>query len=232
MRFFFSLFTLCIAAFPFALTQQHPTTNSNDMNTLARCSVSRVDDKVYLSTLLAKVAELYTTRSHDTQRAIISDFYAPNMSFEDPLMVVHGTENFRLQFLSLIKFFSSISVTYTDAVTAGDTPVEGYVLKTPGSMGPDSTDVVLRNRQNYTFGRESKLAQWVLPAQVDLDVLTTLTIGRCPVGDAGVYLEGKIVKHRDVWVGDHAVQNFGLYQRYMKNVTGSVTSGLFRLIGW
>ncbi len=99
-------------------------------------------------------------------------------------------------------------------------------------MGPDTTDVVVRNKQVYGFARTSALSRWALPERVELDVVTTLTVGRCPAGDAGVDLEGKILSHRDVWLGDHAIQKFGLYQRYMKGVTGRLTSGWFHLIGF
>jgi hypothetical protein len=139
------------------------------------------------------------------------------VTFEDPLMIVHGEKNFRVQFVSLIKFFSNITMEYSTTANDGAKP---FKVIDPGSSGADSVDLVVPNRQIYRFARDGWLARKTLPEVVDLQVTTVLTVSKT---------SGLIEKHVDTWQGKH--DNW-LYARIGKPTVGRATSMWFRLLGW
>ena len=202
------------------------------------------EDPQKVKQLVNQVFAVYTTRDPTTQWSWIQRYYSPNVTFEDPLMLTHGLPNYRVQFLSLIKFFKTVEITWNQDVD--DAAHAGYTLRKPGMLGEGTTDIVVRNRQVYRFARESWLTKKVLPEVVDLQVETTLTVqDHCPdeEQEAGTTdqnaadssasdadLKQVIVRHQDVWPEKGPEKQF--YTKHVKPVVGRVTSGWFKLIGW
>lgn len=127
-------------------------------------------------------------------------------------MVVHGKSNFGIQFLSLIKFFSNITMEYSNVTSA-----DKYTVRDPGMMGAETVDLVVPNRQVYRFAREGWLSQKTMPEVVDLNVTTTLTLDK---------QSGLILRHHDVWEGKAESE---LYGKVGKPFVGRFTSGLLKL---
>jgi hypothetical protein len=195
-------------------------------------------DPQKVSSLLQSVFSVYTSRDPKQQWFTIQRWYAPNVTFEDPLMVVHDRESYRLQFLSLIKFFSQVKVQWKDAEVTNKVDwqnpevaanVKLYELKVPGSLGPGTTDIVCENQQTYTLSRESWLAQKVLPETISLRVMTTVTVDD-DVSDEEESSKEVVLRHQDVWPDSRP--EFAWYIHYGKPVVGTVTSSVFQWLGW
>ncbi|KAI3650328.1 hypothetical protein MP228_003809 [Amoeboaphelidium protococcarum] len=159
--------------------------------------------------LITNVFRMYTTRSHDEQKQLLQKYFAPNVTFEDPLMRVHGHKNYRVQFHSLIKLFSDVKIDYD---------VSKYQTVNPSSTRPDAIDLIIPNQQHYVFKKDGFISRRLFPDKVDLDTVTTITV-----------VDGKIVSHRDVWIGN---KESTIHQKYTKPLLGQVVSVTLRLIGW
>jgi len=73
------------------------------------------------------------------------EIYAPNATFEDPLMLAHGVKQIKSSFYSLPKVFGESKIT------------EYTVQETP--TGPGKAEVVIENKQHYKMlGRAVELA--------------------------------------------------------------------------
>jgi len=73
------------------------------------------------------------------------EIYAPNATFEDPLMRAHGVKQIKSSFYSLPKVFGESKIT------------EYTVQETP--TGPGKAEVVIENKQHYKMlGRAVELA--------------------------------------------------------------------------
>lgn len=203
---------------------------SHTIVTAAEKSLQAVSPQ-YVQALISAMQTYYETRDETVQKTIINTYFAPEADykgtrvpvFEDPLMVVYGREKIRLQFKSLIKFFSVIRfepIPYTipgmtvQSVTGSPEPAPMFKLDEPGHFGEGTVDVSFKSNQYYTMGKR----------QINLtSVRTTLTLQR---------ESGKILMHRDVWEGDQPQGEGRFYTRFGKPVVGIVTSAFFKLIGW
>ncbi|XP_042475052.1 uncharacterized protein LOC122057116 [Macadamia integrifolia] len=65
------------------------------------------------------------------------EIYAPNATFEDPLMRAHGVEQIKSAFYSLPKFFSESKITE-------------YSIQ-ENAVGPGNGEVLIDNKQHYKF---------------------------------------------------------------------------------
>ena len=161
--------------------------------------------------------EIYTTRNATRQLNLIQSTVSPQIEFEDPVMRVQGQENYRLQFFSLIKFFSHVHIQYDPANVKVGEPVQ------VDSGAGQNYDIIVRNTQTYKFARSSWLAQKALPETVEMEVDTTIT-----VNDRQPEL---ILKHQDVWLNSTAFTST-FYRNRMKDLVGSGSSRLFKILGW
>lgn len=188
-------------------------------------------DRAAVTQLIQSVFKVYTVRDKQEQEGLLRQFYSQQVRFEDPVMRVQGWNDYRLQFFSLIQLFKKVQVDWNSP--------DGYYTKQPGRAGPHSFDIVVNNTQTYEFERASWLAKKTLPAEVQLKVITTLTIRTCPAtsdqqedSKASPQLDGAILAHEDVWPESSAFQS-SFYKKWMKNGVGKVTSGFFhRILKW
>lgn len=185
----------------------------------------------------------YETKDHEEQKEFINSRFNTETSysvqmpaqkpksstvpiFEDPLMVVHGTNNVRLQFRSLIKFFKTIHiepVEYESHSVPGksiqdmnDNELEKmFALKTPGRMGTNSIDLEFFSNQSYTLNSGKKIDLQQCRTVMTLDKETE-----------------RILKHTDTWEKAQPNGEWKVHQVVGKPIVGFFTCTLFKLIGW
>ncbi|KAI8826045.1 uncharacterized protein EV422DRAFT_515108 [Fimicolochytrium jonesii] len=156
--------------------------------------------------LISKVLRLYTSRDPKEQQQIIETHYAPNATFEDPLMIVHGPTNIISQFHALLSFFSSID--------ANETPLNsiGSLKDTQPPQGESLANgelISVPNTQIYRRGEPSK------PKEIPIEAVTHITVDKT---------SGKVLYHKDVWL-NHKFENPSL----VKKVSGASSSAIFKL---
>jgi hypothetical protein len=180
----------------------------------------------FIDSLITNVFRVYTTRSYQEQREIFGQYFSRNVLFEDPLMRVQGEDFYRVQFLSLIKLFSEVTVSPWMRGGDGD---EGrssdngfrYSLRQPGALGEETVDVIVPNVQVYKWTSNPSRHR-IFPAETELKVVTTITINT---------KDQRIVRHEDVWPESNAFQN-RFYRQHVKSIVGSVVSSWLLFIGW
>lgn len=101
------------------------------------------------------------------------EIYAPNASFEDPLMRAHGVKQIKSAFYTLPKVFGESKIT------------EYTVQEKP--IGPGKTEVLIENKQHYK----------VLGKPVDLTTLITLQVENGKVVKHEDWWDKKPLKNRE-----------------------------------
>lgn len=202
----------------------------------------------FVQATMNRTIVFYTTPNPAEQARILRDYYydGPRLNklpvFEDPLMRVYGRQSFRVQFRSLIKFFSDIRLKVLPLDTKPPkTPAKlfqiengkqfnqpailggNYELIAPGTpiMGYSSTvDLVFRTHQQY------------LPRPIKL-VLPEPTVVDLPVVQTKLVIDvetGRILAHRDIW--EHQSESSWIHDKFGKRIVGSSTSTIFKFLGW
>ncbi|KAJ3160641.1 Eukaryotic translation initiation factor 3 subunit F [Geranomyces michiganensis] len=155
--------------------------------------------------LIQDVLSIYSAGNSAAQVKIVKARYAPSCTYEDPLLKVKGQENICAQFHSMLSLFPTIEA------TPGHTSNPAARTQClPPTASATTRTLVVPNTQLY---RGAPQSSWV-PPETLFEVITTLEIN----------LEGKIVRHRDVWI------NKGLEQRaIIKKAGGAALSAVFKL---
>lgn len=174
----------------------------------------------FIKSKIASIFQIYTTNDAALQARLIRNEVNPNITFEDPLMIVEGAENYRVEFKTLISLFEKVTI------TSGVNSSDGYRSVKPGSLGNNSIDIIVDNTQLYEFNQSSWFLKSFLPPLIKINVTTTLTLAQDETNSS---LDGQVLKHRDVWL-EHNENSF--YRGYMKNTVGSLTSSILRLFGY
>ncbi|KAI3660683.1 hypothetical protein MP638_004675 [Amoeboaphelidium occidentale] len=164
-----------------------------------------------------KVFRIYTTKKPEEQMAIFDKYFNhEEIVFEDPLSIVHGREQYRLVFVSLIKLFSEIDVSYN--------PDADVLLTSVGKDADEKSgnyqELLVRNVQTYKFAKGSLLGKMLLPDKVQLKVETTIGLK-----------EGKVVLHSDYW-SDSPFASWVFRQKALKRFSGNLMCRAFKAFGW
>lgn len=175
---------------------------SPDGPPLATQSGDNIEVGPSIQELLVELAKVYTTKDVLEQVCLIDKLYADQAVFIDNMICASGKKAVKLQLYSLIKLFGSVAVSQEQPTT---------------KQSIDVQEVSFKNTQKYTFERTGFISKRLLPEEVELQVLTTLSLDR---------LSGKITRHEDAW------QNFGSQPVFLRKFAAGSANTIFRICGW
>lgn len=196
----------------------------------------------YVQEVFKHFSEFYSSRSKEEQENILKSYYFNDEKaggnsrmnklpvFEDPPMRVFGFSSFRVQFVSLIKFFDKIDIQFiplktdekAEALSADQVKASknvNYEVIDPGEkiFGEPTVDIRFKTKQTYTPYPNS----WLMKNPIVLpSVLTILSVSS---------KDGRILKHRDMWEG---TKESWFHRKIGKRIIGSVTSTIFKVLRW